>query len=61
MPTPDKQSLSERDICSKFIPPALVSAKWNLMSPIREEVSFAKGRGIVRGQMSTRRELKRAH
>lgn len=60
MPTLDKKSLSERDLCSKFITPALVSAKWDLMNQIREEVSFTKGRVIVRGQLSTRGEPKRA-
>ena len=60
MPTLDKKALSERDICSKFITPALVTAKWDLMTQIREEVSFTKGRVIVRGQLSTRGEPKRA-
>ena len=60
MPALNKKSLSERDICSKFITPALVSAKWDLMSQIREEVSFTKGRVIVRGQLSARGEPKRA-
>ena len=60
MPTLDKKALSERDVCSKFITPALVSAKWDLMSQIREEVSFTKGRVIVRGQLSTRGDPKRA-
>lgn len=41
--------LSERDICSKFITPVLVSAGWNLQTQIREEVSFTKGRIIMRG------------
>src|SRR6266705_3138819 len=56
----DKKSLSERDICSKFITPALVAAKWDLMDQIREEVSFTKGRVIVRGRLSVRGEPKRA-
>ncbi|HSU56675.1 MAG TPA: DEAD/DEAH box helicase family protein [Candidatus Dormibacteraeota bacterium] len=56
----NKKSLSERDICSKFITAALLSAKWDLMSQIREEVSFTKGRVIVRGRLSTRGEPKRA-
>jgi hypothetical protein len=47
MLAPNKRSLSERDICSKFITPALVSAKWDLMSQIGEEISFAKGRGLL--------------
>jgi type I restriction enzyme R subunit len=60
MPTLDKKALRERDICSKFITPALVSANWDLMGQIREEVSFTKGRVIVRGQRSAPEEPKRA-
>lgn len=56
----DKKSLSERDICSKYITPALVSAGWDLHNQIREEVSFTKGRVIVRGKLHTRGEQKRA-
>jgi hypothetical protein len=56
-----KKELSERDICTKFVTPALVRKdKWDSMSQIREEVSFTKGRVIVRGQVSTRGEPKRA-
>jgi hypothetical protein len=47
----DKRSLSERDICTKFITPALRRAGWDVMSQIREEVSFTKGRIIVRGKL----------
>lgn len=60
MPVPDKRSLSERDICSKFITPALIAAGWDFQAHIREEVSLTKGRVIVRGRMTTRGELKRA-
>src|SRR5437899_4218732 len=57
----NKKDLSERDICTKFITPALTAGnKWDLMNQIREEVSFTKGRVIVRGQLSTRGEPKRA-
>ena len=56
----DKKSLSERDICSKYITPAIVSAGWDLHNQIREEVSFTKGRVIVRGKLHTRGEQKRA-
>lgn len=56
----DKKKLSERDICSKYITPALISAGWDLLSQIREEVSFTKGRIIVRGKLHTRGEQKRA-
>ena len=45
------KSLSERDICTKFITPAVKQAGWDVLSQIREEVSFTKGRIIVRGRL----------
>ena len=56
----DKKSLSERDICTKFITPALRRAGWDEMAQIREEVSFTKGRIIVRGKLVSRGKGKRA-
>ena len=56
----DKKSLSERDICTKFITPALRKAGWDELLQIREEVSFTKGRIIVRGKLVTRGQAKRA-
>ncbi|ATH81895.1 EcoAI/FtnUII family type I restriction enzme subunit R [Pseudomonas aeruginosa] len=56
----DKKSLSERDICSKFISPAIGNAGWDLHKQVREEVSFTKGRIIVRGKMHSRGESRRA-
>jgi type I restriction enzyme R subunit len=56
----NKRKLSERDICSKFITPAIVSAGWDLHTQIREELSFTKGRIIVRGKLHTRGKQKRA-
>lgn len=56
----NKKTLSERDICSKYIMPALTGAGWDLHSQIREEVSFTKGRIIVRGKLHSRGEQKRA-
>ena len=52
--------LSERDVCTKFITPALSSAGWDLHTQIREEVSFTKGRIIVRGKLHSRGKGKRA-
>ena len=43
----DKYQLTERDICTKFITPALRNAGWDELHQIREEVSFTKGRIIV--------------
>lgn len=56
----DKKKLSERDICSKYITPAVTDAGWDLQTQIREEVSFTKGRIIVRGKLHARGEQKRA-
>ncbi len=56
----NKQDLSERDICTKFITPAVKQAGWDEMTQIREEVSFTKGRIIVRGKLITRGKAKRA-
>jgi type I restriction enzyme R subunit len=56
----NKKALSERDICTKYITPAIIAAGWDLHAQVREEVSFTKGRIIVRGKLHTRGELKRA-
>jgi type I restriction enzyme R subunit len=56
----DKKSLSERDICTKFITPALQQAGWDIQKQVREEVSFTNGRIIVRGKLHTRGESRRA-
>ena len=56
----NKQDLTERDICTKFITPALRNAGWDEMVQIREEVSFTKGCIIVRGKLVTRGKGKRA-
>ena len=55
----NKKSLSERDICTKFITPSLVSAGWDLETQIREEVSFTDGRIYVRGKIHARGARKR--
>jgi hypothetical protein len=55
-----KKSLSERDICTQFITPAVQRAGWDFATQVREEVSFTKGRIIVRGKLVTRGKAKRA-
>ena len=55
-----KKLLSESDICDQFISPAVVNAGWDSSTQIRREVSFTKGRIIVRGKLVTRGKLKRA-
>ena len=54
-----KKELSERDICTQFILPALVKAGWNIERQIREEVSFTNGRIFVKGEKTVRGERKR--
>ena len=59
----NKKSLTEADIRTKFITPALVGPngdKWNVMTQIREEAYFTKGRVIVRGKTVKRGEAKKA-
>ena len=57
---PNKQNLTERDICSQYINPALQQAGWDFATQVREEVSFTKGRVIVRGKLHGRGQQKRA-
>lgn len=56
----DKKQLSERDICSKFITPAIVRSGWDIQTQVREEFTFTAGRVIVRGRLHTRGEKRRA-
>ena len=56
----DKRQLSERDICTKYITPALEAAGWDRMRQIREEVSFTEGRILDRGAVRARGRQKRA-
>jgi type I restriction enzyme R subunit len=56
----NKKDLSERDICSKFITPALVKSGWDLHKQILEEVFFTDGKIYVRGKLTARGERKRA-
>jgi type I restriction enzyme R subunit len=49
----DKKSLSERDICTKFITPAILQAGW-LQHEFREEVQLTDGRVKVRGNLALR-------
>ncbi|WP_087106775.1 EcoAI/FtnUII family type I restriction enzme subunit R [Parendozoicomonas haliclonae] len=56
----EKQKLSERDICTKFITPAIKQAGWDINTQVREEVTFTAGRIIVRGKLHTRGKQRRA-
>ncbi len=56
----DKKTLSERDICTKFITPAVEQAGWNKLTQLLEEVSFTDGKIYVRGKLTARGKQKRA-
>jgi type I restriction enzyme, R subunit len=56
----DKKTLSERDICTKYIAPALKDAGWDIDTQILEEVSFTDGKIFVRGKLTARGKRKRA-
>lgn len=56
----DKKQLSERDICTKFITPAIEQAGWDIAAQVREEYPLTNGRVIVRGKLHTRAKRKRA-
>lgn len=55
----NKSSISERDICIKYIIPALAKAGWSLESQIREVLTLTNGRIIVRGKLHTKVKNKR--
>ncbi|MGU3358927.1 EcoAI/FtnUII family type I restriction enzme subunit R [Methylobacterium sp. M6A4_1b] len=56
----NKKSLTERDICTKFILPAIKQAGWDEMVQVREEVYFTKGKITVRGKLVSRGKAKKA-
>ncbi|MCF2649688.1 EcoAI/FtnUII family type I restriction enzme subunit R [Niallia circulans] len=56
----DKKKLSERDICTKFITPAIAQRGWDIQRQIREEYTFTDGQVIVRGNLTSRGKKKRA-
>ena len=56
----EKRRLSERDICTKFITPAIEKAAWNINTQVREELTFTDGRIKVRGKLHSREKKRRA-
>ncbi len=54
----EKKKLSETEIRTGFITPAIRNAGWELITQLREEVPYTKGRIFVRGTMTTRGKMK---
>lgn len=55
----DKKALTETDIRTKFITPAIL-ARWDVMTQVLEERYFTDGRVIVRGKMTSRGKARKA-
>ncbi|ASD67400.1 EcoAI/FtnUII family type I restriction enzme subunit R [Pseudoalteromonas piscicida] len=56
----NKKSLSETDIITKYIMPAIKEAGWNDMTQIRQEVKLRDGKVVVRGTVAGRKSVKSA-
>ncbi|MCJ2375567.1 DEAD/DEAH box helicase family protein [Vibrio sp. ZSDZ34] len=56
----NKAKLTETDIITKFILPAIKDAGWDDMTQIRQEVKLRDGKVIVRGQAAARKKVKSA-
>ena len=54
-----KKELSERDIISKYILPAIEQSGWDRQTQIKEEVSFTDGRIFVKGKKTKRGQKRR--
>ena len=56
----DKKQLTEQDIRTKYITPAIVRAGWDIHTQVYEEFSVTDGRIVVRGRMHSRNQPRRA-
>jgi len=50
----DKKTLSESDICDKFVRPAMVAAGWHTLDQIYAQYPLRAGRVVVRGKTARR-------
>ncbi len=55
-----KKDLSEQDIRTKYITPAIEKAGWDKMTQLGEDVALTDGKIFIRGQLFARGKLKRA-
>jgi len=56
----DKKQLTETDIITKFVLPAIELAGWDAMTQLRQEVKLRDGKVIVRGNLGVRKTAKSA-
>jgi len=55
----NKKDLSEQDIATKFVMPAIQRAGWNLLTQVSEQKPISKGRIIANGKVIKRGEIKK--
>ena len=53
---PDTSRLTERDLCTQYVTPAIAAAGRNPATRIREQVDIARGRVVVQGKKTERAE-----
>jgi type I site-specific restriction endonuclease len=56
----NKTHLTETDIITKYILPAVKGAGWDVMSQVRQEVKLRDGKIVVRGKLASRIKVKSA-
>lgn len=56
----NKATLTETDIISKLLLPAIKASGWDDYTQIRQEVKLRDGKVVVRGQMAARKKVKSA-
>jgi type I restriction enzyme R subunit len=56
----NKTHLTETDIITKYILPAVKTAGWDVMSQVRQEVKLRDGKIVVRGKLASRIKVKSA-
>ena len=56
----DKSKLTETDIITKYLLPAVENAGWDKMTQIMQEVKLRDGKVVVRGQVGLRKTVKAA-
>ncbi|MEN9017707.1 MAG: DEAD/DEAH box helicase family protein [Hellea sp.] len=56
----NKKLLSETDIITKFIMPAILQSGWDDLTQIRQEVKLRDGKVVVRGMAAARKTVKSA-
>lgn len=47
----NKRTMSEQDIRTKYITPAIIEAGWDRELQLREEISFTKGKVMVQKKL----------